>query len=304
MPPLDPGRITRALGPIDDALLGQLRSLVQGRPAWLDDLWREWRSDGVVVQRDGRWAVAPDARSRARTSLHAWVDVALRKGAPDGDAYWRAKEILETAGAGGAAVHGRGTGRRPRRGRRGPDRLDRRPPRRSGRPVAAGGGRVRRAGRGRRAARAAVLPVPLGDGGGGAAAGGAGRGRTARSWRGATPMLWQACTGGRPSPRRHGRSAGWPPRRGTRRWPRRSGGGRTGWRMWRRRTAGLVEHASNATPERRDGWPGTALLLAKWPARRSPGCRPVSCRPAGRGTATPGSSRQLGWSGGTTGSPP
>ena len=31
-------------------------------------------------------------------SLHAWVDVALRKGAPDGDAYWRAKEILETAG--------------------------------------------------------------------------------------------------------------------------------------------------------------------------------------------------------------
>jgi hypothetical protein len=97
MPPLDPGRITRALGPIDDALLGQLRSLVQGRPAWLEDLWREWRSDGVVVQRDGRWAVAPDARSRARTSLHAWVDVALRKGAPDGDAYWRAKEVLETA---------------------------------------------------------------------------------------------------------------------------------------------------------------------------------------------------------------
>ena len=34
-------------------------------------------------------AVAPDARSRARTSLHAWVDVALRKGARDGDAYWR-----------------------------------------------------------------------------------------------------------------------------------------------------------------------------------------------------------------------
>ena len=97
MPPLDPGRITRALGPIDDGLLGRLRSLVQGRPAWLDDLWREWRADSVVVQRDGRWTTAPDGRSRARTSLHAWVDVALRKGAPDGDAYWRAKEILETA---------------------------------------------------------------------------------------------------------------------------------------------------------------------------------------------------------------
>ena len=97
VPPLDPRRITRALGPIDDALLGQLRSLVQARPAWLDDLWRGWRADDVVVQRDGRWAVAPDARSRARTSLHAWVDVALRKGARDGDAYWRAKEILETA---------------------------------------------------------------------------------------------------------------------------------------------------------------------------------------------------------------
>jgi tetratricopeptide (TPR) repeat protein len=97
LPALDPARIERALGPVDAALLGQLRALVQGRPAWLDEVWGEWRAQGAVVQRDGRWTVAPDARDRVRTSLHGRVELALRAGAPDGDAYWRAMDVLRTA---------------------------------------------------------------------------------------------------------------------------------------------------------------------------------------------------------------
>ena len=97
LPALDPARIARALGRVDDALLGQLRSLVYGRPAWLDEVWREWREQGAVVRRDGRWTTAPDARDRVSVSLHGWVESALRAGAPDGDAYWRAKQIVETA---------------------------------------------------------------------------------------------------------------------------------------------------------------------------------------------------------------
>ena len=97
LPALDPARIAAALGPIDDVLLGQLRSLVYGRPAWLDELWGEWRTQGIVVHRDGRWTAAPDARDRVGTSLHGWIESRLHADAPGGDAFWRAKEILETA---------------------------------------------------------------------------------------------------------------------------------------------------------------------------------------------------------------
>jgi hypothetical protein len=97
LPPLDAARIEAALGPVDAALLRQLRPLVQGRPGWLDEVWRTWRAEGAVEQRGGRWIAAPDARDRVGLSLHAWVERMMRAGAPDGDAYWRAKQILETA---------------------------------------------------------------------------------------------------------------------------------------------------------------------------------------------------------------
>jgi hypothetical protein len=97
LPPLDAARIEGALGPVDAALLRQLRPLVQGRPGWLDEVWRTWHAEGAVVRRAGRWVAAPDARDRVGLSLHAWVERLVRAGAPDGDAYWRAKEILETA---------------------------------------------------------------------------------------------------------------------------------------------------------------------------------------------------------------
>jgi hypothetical protein len=97
LPPLDAPRIEAALGPLDAALLRQLRPLVQGRPGWLAEVWRTWRAEGAVVQRGGQWVAASDARDRVGLSLHAWVERLVRAGAPDGDAYWRAKEILETA---------------------------------------------------------------------------------------------------------------------------------------------------------------------------------------------------------------
>ena len=71
---------------------------MQGRPAWLDEIWREWREHGVVVWHEGRWTVAPDARDRACLSLHGRVENALHAAvAPDSDAFWRAREILRTA---------------------------------------------------------------------------------------------------------------------------------------------------------------------------------------------------------------
>ena len=95
--PLDRDRIRQSLWPIDDDLIDHLRSLVQGRPAWLDELWRVWRAQGVVEWRNGRWAVTPDARGRVRTPLLSWVELALRRGVPDANAYGRAREVVRTA---------------------------------------------------------------------------------------------------------------------------------------------------------------------------------------------------------------
>ncbi len=95
--PLDRERIRRSLWPIDDDLVDHLRSLVQGRPAWLDELWRAWRAQDVVEWRNGRWAVAPDARGRVRSPLRSRVDLALRRAVPDADAYDRARDLVRTA---------------------------------------------------------------------------------------------------------------------------------------------------------------------------------------------------------------
>ena len=99
--------------------------------------------------------------------------------------------------AGGAAVHGRGAGGRPRRRRRRSDRLDRPPPSPSAEAASLleEGGFVtgkkvssRRScgatGSGRRWWR-------------GCCGRRCSRGRTARSWRSATPTPWPACTAGR-----------------------------------------------------------------------------------------------------------
>ena len=97
LPRLDPARIAAVVGPLDDGLFEQIRSLINGRPAWLDEIWREWRKEGAVVLHDGRWVAAPDTRDRVGHSIHGWVVRALHAGGPGGEAFEQALTIVQTA---------------------------------------------------------------------------------------------------------------------------------------------------------------------------------------------------------------
>jgi hypothetical protein len=250
LPPLDPARIERALGLMDGALLGQLRALVQGRPGWLDEIWGEWRDQGVVVQRDGQWTAAPDARDRVRMSLHGRVELALRAGAPDGDGYWRALEVLRTAALEGqrftaeavADVLGEDVEDLI-------DWIDEHLADPDGPSLVVDDGFVERAdGVDPPALRCYRFCSPL--------VAGVLRqevlaGTNGKLLAGRYARALAHRTGGRRRAPLRGRSPGWRRRRATTSWWRRRGGGRTAWRVWRPRRGWRGSSSTTSTSRRR-----------------------------------------------------
>ena len=94
---LNGSNIKECLRPIDDELIDQLLLVSKGQPAWLDEVWRQWLAEQVVLRHEDCWRLSPDARQKTDSFLTTWIETTLRATLGGGADYQRGLNVLRLA---------------------------------------------------------------------------------------------------------------------------------------------------------------------------------------------------------------